>query len=224
MCQHGMRRIARIESDGTETVLADNYQGKRLNSPNDLVLKSDGSVYFTDPPFGLPKVYDDPNKELTFSGVYRIKDGEVDLLIDDLPGPNGIAFSPGEDFLYVGDWNEERKAVWKYPVTKSGSVGKATLLLDLTERPESEAIDGVKVDALGNVYISGPGGLWVVAPKGKRIALIKTPRHVHNMAWGGRDGKSLYLMAISTIYRMPMLVSGSGASLRWSQQRVDKDR
>ena len=214
MCQHGMRRVSRIEADGTETVLADNFEGKKLNSPNDLVFRKDGSLYFTDPPFGLPKAYDDPAKELDFCGVYRVgTDGKLTLLVKDLAGPNGIAFSPNEDVLYVGDWNDEKKAVWRYPVNADGSVGQGQVLFDLTDRPEWEAIDGVKVDSLGNVYISGPGGLWVVSDKGEKLAQIKTPRHVHNMAWGGKDGKQLFLMARSAIYRMPILIPGSGVAL-----------
>ena len=214
MCQHGMRRVSRIEADGKETVLADSFEGKKLNSPNDLVFRKDGSLYFTDPPFGLPKGYDDPAKELDFSGVYRLgTDGKLTLLVKDLAGPNGIAFSPNEDVLYVGDWNEKKKAVWKYAVNSDGSVGAGELLFDLTDQPEWEAIDGVKVDSLGNVYISGPGGLWVVSDKGQKLAQIKTPRHAHNMAWGGKDGNELFLMARSAIYKMPILVPGSGVAL-----------
>ena len=215
MCQHGMRRVSRIEADGTETVLADKFEGKKLNSPNDLVYRSDGSLYFTDPPFGLPKMGEDPGKELDFSGVYRLAaDGKLALLVNDLSGPNGIAFSPDEQVMYVGDWNEKKKAVWQYAVHADGSVGQGQVLFDLTDRPEWEAIDGVEVDSQGNVYISGPGGLWVVSPKGEKLAQIKTPRHVHNMAWGGEDGTQLFLMARSAIYRMEILIPGSGMGLR----------
>src|SRR5262249_5086132 len=118
--QHGNRRVVRLERDGTLTVLADRFDGKRLNSPNDLVYKSDGSVYFTDPPFGLPKVYDDPRKDLPFSGVFRAANGRVTLLTTDLKGPNGLAFSPDERYLYVDNWDEQAKIVKRYEVQADG--------------------------------------------------------------------------------------------------------
>src|SRR5436853_5620990 len=123
--QHGNRRVVRMEKNGQLTVLADHYEGKRLNSPNDLVYKSDGALYFTDPPFGLPKFFDDPRKELPYSGVFAWKDGELRLVATDLSGPNGIAFSPDERFLYVTDWDPARKVVTRYPVRPDGSLDKA---------------------------------------------------------------------------------------------------
>ncbi len=129
VCQHGERRVIRIEPTGAITVLADRYEGKRLNSPNDLVYRKDGTLYFTDPPFGLPKVFDDPRKELAFSGVYRVKDGQVTLLARDLTGPNGIAFSPDEKFLYVTNWDEKKKVVMRYPVDGRWHAGQGLGLL-----------------------------------------------------------------------------------------------
>ena len=114
--EHGNRRVTRLDANGQTQVLADRYDGKRLNSPNDLVYKRDGSLYFTDPPFGLPKFYDDPRKELAFSGVYRVKGGKVTLLANELKGPNGLAFSPDEKFLYVDNWDTQRKVVMRYPM------------------------------------------------------------------------------------------------------------
>lgn len=206
--QHGNHRVTRLEKDGKETVLADNYMGKRLNSPNDLVYKSDGSVYFTDPPFGLPKFFDDPRKELPYSGVYRWKNGEVTLLANELTGPNGIAFSPDEDFLYIGNWDEKKKVVVRYPVQADGSVGKGEVFFDMTSAPGEEAIDGIKVDAKGNLYVSGPGGLWVISAKGKHLGTIIGPKHPHNMAWGDADGKTLFLTAESGLYRMRLNIPG----------------
>ncbi len=207
-CEHGNRRVTRTESDGTITVLADKFQGKRLNSPNDLVFRSDGTLYFTDPPFGLPKFYDDPDKELPFSGVYRVKDGKVTLLDKRLRGPNGIALSPDEKTLYVGNWDPKRKIVMQYRVKKDGSVGRGRVFADMTSAPFEEAIDGVKVDVEGNVYVAGPGGIWIFSSTGKHLGTVRTPSGPHNMAWGGEDGKTLYITAESRVYRMPLKIAG----------------
>jgi gluconolactonase len=206
--QHGNHRVVRLESDGSETVLADSFEGKRLNSPNDLVYKSDGSLYITDPPFGLPKFFDDPRRELSFSGVYRWKNGELTLLTKDLTGPNGIAFSPDEKYLYVGDWDDHFKVVMRYPVLADGTLGKGEVFYDMTSAPGEDAIDGIKVDVKGNVYVSGPGGLWVLSPTGKHLGTIKAPRHPHNMTWGDADGRTLYMTAQDRVYRMRLNIPG----------------
>jgi gluconolactonase len=206
--EHGNHRVSRIEKDGSVTNLADRYQGKRLNSPNDLVYKSDGAVYFTDPPFGLPKFFDDPRKELPFSGVYRWKDGDVTLLNADLTGPNGIAFSPDETFLYVGNWDEKKKVVMRYPVKADGTLGAGEVFFDMTSAKGDDAIDGIKVDVKGNLYVSGPGGLWILSPQGKHLGTVIGPKHPHNMAWGDADGKTLYLTAQSGLYKMRVNVPG----------------
>lgn len=206
--QHGNRRVVRIEADGSETVLLDRYQDKRLNSPNDLVYKSDGALYVTDPPFGLPKFDKDPRKELPFSGVYRVKDGQVQLLTRELSGPNGIAFSPDEKYLYVGNWDEKFKVVMRYPVKADGTLGHGTVFFDMTHAKGEDAIDGIKVDTAGNLYVSGPGGLWIISPAGKHLGTVVAPRHPHNMAWGDADGKTLYLAAQSGLYRMRLNIAG----------------
>ena len=206
--EHGNHRVSRLEKDGTVTVLVDSYEGKRLNSPNDLVYRSDGTLYFTDPPFGLPKFFDDPRKELPFSGVYSSKDGKLTLLIKDLKGPNGIAFSPDEKYLYVGNWDPEKKVVMRYEVNADGTLSNGKIFFDMTSAPGEDAIDGVKVDQQGNIYVSGPGGLWVISPEGKHIGTIIAPKHIHNMAWGGEDGKTLYLCARSGLYRMQLNIPG----------------
>lgn len=206
--EHGNRRVSRTEKDGSLTVLADAFEGKRLNSPNDLVSKSDGAIYFTDPPFGLPGFYDDPDKELPFSGIFRAKDGEVELLARDLEGPNGLAFSPDERFLYVGNWDANRKIVMRYPVKGDGTLGTGKVFFDMKDAPEEEALDGLKVDVRGNVYVSGPGGVWILSPAGKHLGTIVGPRPIHNFAWGNEDGKTLYMTAEGTLYRMPLLVEG----------------
>lgn len=212
--QHGNRRVVRLEKDGKLTVLADGYEGKRFNSPNDLVLKSDGALYITDPPFGLPMAYDDPRKQLDFSGVYRIADGQVQLLSADLEGPNGIAFSPDEAFLYVGNWDAQRKVVMRYPVTAAGLLGPGEVFFDMTSAAGEDAIDGIKVDSVGNLYVSGPGGLWILSAAGKHLGTIVAPRHPHNMAWGDPDGRTLYLCAGHALYRMRLGIAGAGVALR----------
>jgi gluconolactonase len=208
VCQHGERRVIRVEPTGAITVLADRYQGKRLNSPNDLVYRKDGTLYFTDPPFGLPKVFDDPRKELAFSGVYRVKDGQVTLVAKDLTGPNGIAFSPDEKFLYVTNWDEKKKVVMRYPVKPDGSLGTGSVFFDMTSAPGEEALDGMKVDAEGHLFVSGPGGVWVLSGEGKHLGTLKFPELPANMAWGDADGRTLYLTARTSLYRLRLGVPG----------------
>jgi gluconolactonase len=210
-CEHGNRRVSRTEEDGSVTVMADKHDGLRLNSPNDLVYRSDDTLYFTDPPFGLPRVFDDPAKETPHSGVYRVTpDGVVSLESTDMKGPNGLALSRDEKTLYVGNWDPKKKVVTKYPVQADGALGKGELFFDMTSfGPDSEAIDGVKVDIAGNVYVAGPGGLWVVSAAGEHLGTITAPRTIHNMAWGGDDNKTLYLAAETGLYRMPLKIEGA---------------
>jgi gluconolactonase len=206
--EHGRRRVVREEKDGTQTVLAARFEGKRLNSPNDLVYRMNGDLYFTDPPFGLPRFFEDPRKETSFSGVYTVSKGRVRLLTAELTGPNGIAFSPDEKYLYVGNWDEKKKVVMRYEVKADGSLGPGQVFFDMTSARGEDAIDGVKVDQKGNLYVSGPGGLWVLSPEGKHLGTILPPKHPHNFAWGGADGKTLYLCARDTLYRMPLGIAG----------------
>ena len=207
--EQGRHRVTRLERDGTLTVLADSYEGKRLNSPNDLVYKSDGSLYFTDPPFGLPKFFDDPRKELPYSGVFRWKDGRLQLLTAELKGPNGIVFSPDEKYLYVSNWDPAAKTVTRYPVRRDGTIGRGEILIDLTPQiPGEEALDGMKADIKGNLYLSAPGGVWIFDPSGKHLGTVTAPHPVHNFAWGGRDGRTLYLCARSALYRIDLLIPG----------------
>jgi gluconolactonase len=212
VAEHGNRRISRLEAKGQVTVLADRYEGKRLNSPNDLVYKSDGSLYFTDPPFGLPRVYDDPRKELPYQGVFRLKDGVLMLLSTDLKGPNGIAFSPDERNLYVANWDEQRKVVMRYDVKADGTLESGRVFFDMTGAPGEEALDGVKVDRSGNLFVSGPGGLWILSPEGQHLGTVKGPELAANMAWGDEDGKTLYLTARSGLYRMRVLTGAGWAT------------
>ena len=211
ICQHGNRRVVRLEKNGLTTVLADRFEGKRLNSPNDLVYRSDGTLFFTDPPFGLPKFHDDPGREMPHFGVYSVRDGKVRLVSKDFTGPNGLAFSPDEKFLYVGNWDEKKKVVFRYPVKSDGTLGKGELFHDLTRAPGEDAIDGIKVDQRGNVYVSGPGGLWILSSDGRHLGTLRGPEHPHNMAWGDADGRTLYLAAQTGIYGLRLNVAGAGA-------------
>jgi gluconolactonase len=206
--EHGNRRVTRIERTGAVTVLADRYQGKRLNSPNDLVYKSDGSLYFTDPPFGLPRVFGDTAKDLPFSGVYRVKDGELTLLVRDLTGPNGIAFSPDEKYLYVDNWDPARKVIMRYQVSPDGTLSNGSVFFDVTSLPGDDAWDGLKVDERGNLYAAGPGGIYILSPEGRHLGTIVTPEHAANIAWGDADGRTLYITASTGLYRLRMNVTG----------------
>ncbi len=205
VCQHGNRRVIRCETKGPVTVLADNYRGNRLNSPNDLVIKSDQTVYFTDPPYGLPKNYQDPKKELSHQGIYRIVNGRAEMLSADLGGPNGLAFSPDEKYLYVGNWDIRdiwhTKTLWRFPVQPDGTLSKGTVFFDFSQTPEEEAIDGIKVDSEGNLFVSAPGGIWILSPQGTLLGKVVTPERPANMAWGD-DGKTLYMTAHSSLYKM----------------------
>jgi gluconolactonase len=207
ICQHGNRRVVRVNPHGDVTVLADAYAGRRLNSPNDLVYRSDGTLYFTDPPFGLPGAFDDPARELGFSGVFRARDGEVVLLTDELEGPNGLAFSPDERHLYVGNWDLERKVVMRYDVNAAGDLSNGVVFHDMTAAPGEDAIDGMEVDGAGNVYACGPGGIWVLSPGGDHLATLKLPEDPHNLAWG-EDDRTLYVTALTSVYRLRLKGAG----------------
>lgn len=206
--EHGNRRVTRLEKNGVLTVLADRYEGKRLNSPNDLVYRSDGALYFTDPPFGLPRFHEDPRRELPYTGVYRYADGQVRLLTNDLTGPNGIAFSPDERFLYVTNWDVKKKVVMRYEVTGDGGLANGRIFFDMTGAPGEEALDGLKVDERGNLYASGPGGLWIISADARHLGTIHLPELPANFAWGDADGRTLYLTARTGLYRVRLGIPG----------------
>ncbi|MEL6190204.1 MAG: SMP-30/gluconolactonase/LRE family protein, partial [Myxococcota bacterium] len=216
VAQHGNRRILRHERKGPTTVVADRYQGKRLNSPNDLVFRSDGMLFFTDPPYGLPKVFEDSKKELPHSGVYVVADGKTKLCTKDLRGPNGIAFSPDEKYLYISNWDitdiYRTKVIRRYTVDRNGRCKGGIDFFDMNHTDENEALDGLKVDENGNIYASGPGGVWVIAPSGDYLGKIKAPIRPANLAWG-EDGTVLYLTAGADLYRVRARVRGAG--LHW---------
>lgn len=213
LCRHGNRAITRLESDGHFTVLANQYDGKRLNSPNDLVYKSNGDLYFTDPPFGLPKAFDDPDKELPFQGVYRLStDGALTLLITDIKAPNGLAFSPDEKILYVTDVNPKRAAWLAYDVKADGTVANGRVFADATPWRKDPYFgpDGVKVDRNGNVWGARPGGINIFAPDGALLGMIETGLPTSNLNWG-EDGSVLYITGGSALYRLPTRTRGAAA-------------
>lgn len=220
---HAQRDVYRFDSPSPNatTILADEYKDKRLNSPNDLVYRSDGSLYFTDPPYGLETQSDtDPKKQLTINGVYRIPNANaqkpgaaparsaLQLLISDLPRPNGIAFSPDEKFLYVN--NSQPKRIWmRYRVQPDGSLTDPHLLYDATSDPHPGGPDGMKVDRQGNIYSAGPGGVWIFSSEGKPLATISMPERVSNVAWGDADRKTLYITASTSVYRIHLKIPGA---------------
>src|SRR5262245_10473245 len=213
-CEHGDRRVSRLEADGkTKTTLADKYDGKRLNSPNDLVYKSNGDLYFTDPIYGLPKGADDPARELDFCGVYRLsKDGKLTLLTKEITRPNGIAFSPDEKKLYVAS-SDPDKAIWMvYDVQPDGTIANGKVFFDATawakeNRPGLP--DGMKVDKDGNLFATGPGGVHVFSPEGKHLGTLDTGVPTANVAWGG-DGSTLYITANTALLRVKLNTKGLG--------------
>jgi len=201
--EHENRRVSRTEKDGKVITLADRYEGKRLNSPNDLVVKSDGSIYFTDPSYGVSK----EREELGFYGVYRLApDGKLTLLVKDLVLPNGIAFSPDEQKLYVN--NSEAKYIAVYDVKPDGTVTNERLFADLKDASQGGVPDGLKVDLEGNVYSTGPGGVWILSPDGKVLGKISVPETATNVAWGESDRKTLYITANTSLYRIRLKIAG----------------
>jgi gluconolactonase len=221
---HAGRNVFRFESNdggGSITILADSYQGKKLNSPNDVVYKSDGSLYFTDPPYGLPTQNDkDPEKELKVNGVYRIPNAtaqkpgseptrdKLQLLVSDLTMPNGIAFSPDEKYLYVDNSIPQKKWM-RYTVKPDGTLADAKLLYDDTGDNRPGVPDGMKVDVEGNIYSAGPGGVWIFTPEGKPLGTLLIPMRVSNVAWAGADRKTLYVTGAESIYRVRLNIAGA---------------
>ncbi len=207
VCQHNDRRIARIGKDLHLTGVIETFEGKRFNSPNDLVFRSDGSLYFTDPPFGLLKQNEDPAKELKFNGVFRYAHGKVTAVIRDIALPNGIGFSPDQKILYVSDSDPKHKVWMRYDVADDGSVSNGRIFADATADTEDGVPDGLKLDSKGNLYGTGPGGVWVYSPEGKLLGKIKPPEIPANLAWG-EDGKVLYMTARTGVYRIRLAVTG----------------
>jgi gluconolactonase len=219
---HALREVFRfdkLEASSPVTVLADHYQGKRFNSPNDIVYNSAGDLFFTDPPYGLETQQEsDSKKELPFQGVYVIPGAaqrpagsapiEPKLLIKDMTRPNGIALSPDEKYLYVANSDPENPVWVRYPLARDRTVGPGKVLLSAKGAPGVGGPDGIKVDVKGNIYGSGPGGIWIISPEGEHIATIHVPERASNCGWGGADRQTLYITASSSVYRIHLGVPG----------------
>ena len=206
-CEHANRRVSRTTADGQVITIASHYEGKRLNSPNDVVVKSDGSIYFTDPPYGLSAAYGtESEKELDFQGVYRLSPngGTLTLLVDDFDRPNGLCFSPDESILYIND--TERMHIRAFDVQPDGTIANGRVFGE--EEGDTGKPDGMKVDTHGNVYLTGPDGIWVFAPDGTHLGIILIPERAANLAWGGDDWKSLFITASTSLYRVACKVAG----------------
>jgi gluconolactonase len=208
MCQHGNRRIVRIDNNLKVTTVVDNFEGKKFNSPNDVVYKSDGGMYFTDPPYGLPKFDDDPTKELPYNGVFRLKDGKLTLLVDDMTRPNGLAFSPDEKVMYIANSDENNRIWRRYDVAADGTLKNGSVFADVSSSPDEGLPDGMKIDSRGNVWATGPGGIWIFTAAGKHLGTIKPPEQPANIAWGDADWQSLYITACTSLYRIRTSVTG----------------
>jgi gluconolactonase len=212
--EHGNRRVSRIGRDGMLTVLADRYEGKRLNSPNDVVVKSNQDIYFTDPPFGLlnpgqglQNAANNPLRELNFNGVYRLTPaGGLYPVVKDLALPNGLAFSPDEKKFYVANSADNKWYV--YDVQPDGSMANGRVFFDASKEPGQGLPDGMKVDSAGNIWATGPGGILVISPQAKLLGVISFPEVPANCAWGDADGKTLYVTARTGLYRIKTNITG----------------
>jgi gluconolactonase len=213
-CEHGDRRVSAMPLEGGgKRTLADNYMGKRFNSPNDVVQKSNGDYYFTDPPYGLPKKENDPTREIPHFGVYRIgKDGKVTLIVKDMTRPNGLAFSPDEKTLYVAQSDPEKAIIMAFDVKHDGTVANGRILFDATPMVKQGLPglpDGLKIDTKGNLFATGPGGVLVISPKGKLLGRIDTTQATANCGFGD-DGMTLYITADMYLCRIKLKTKGVG--------------
>ena len=218
VCEHVTSSLVRMAPDGTgaeREVLASHYQGKELNSPNDVIVKNDGSIYFSDPWYGRMPVFGvERDKDLDFQGVYRLAPdgGEPELLLDDFEQPNGLCFSPDESLLYVND--TARAHIRVFDVGGDGSLTNGRMFFENigTGVIEEGIPDGMKCDERGNIYVTGPGGVWVISPEAEHLGVIEVPENVGNLNWGGDDWSTLYLPSSTSLYRVQMKVSGNKLS------------
>ena len=206
----GSRTVWRWEHDGSTVTLASHYQGKKLNTPNDIVVKSDGAIYFTDPSGGLIREGHqggDLQKYLDYEGVYRLnpEDSTLTLLLDDMVVPNGLCFSPDESLLYIND--SRRRHIRVFDVQPDGTISNGRLFAEYTH-DDLGGPDGMKVDVEGNVYCTGPGGVWVMDPQGNPLGRVKTPEQCANFAWGGKDLRTMFFTARTSVYRMRLNIPG----------------
>ncbi|MBK5293216.1 MAG: SMP-30/gluconolactonase/LRE family protein [Acidobacteriia bacterium] len=208
ICEHGNGRVTRLEQDGSLTVLASRFEGKRLNSPNDLVYHSSGDLYFTDPPYGFVKQDQDPRKELSFNGIFRLRHGALDLLYADLMRPNGLLFTPGEKTFFVANSDPARKIWMRFDVTTEGTLSNGSVFADVTGETAGGLPDGMKLDQEGTLYCTGPGGIWVFLPDRKLLGKIHFPEIPANLHWGDADAQTLYVTARTSLYRIRLNIPG----------------
>ena len=207
LMEHGYRRVSRLEANGERTPLVDNYRGNRLNSPNDVAWHSNGWIYFTDPPYGMAGLENDPARELDYNGIYRLSpEGEIQLLERNQTRPNGLVFSPDEETLYVANSDAENKVWYAYTVIH-GIIGNPRVFYDVNDQTGEGAADGMKVDSQGNIFATGPGGVWIFDPDGTHLGTIKPDEVPANVAWGD-DGSTLYMTARTGLYRVRLSTSG----------------
>lgn len=220
--EHGSGAIARWTPEGGRQVVVERYEGRHLSSPNDVVVRADGMIFFTDPPYGLATPWQGVKREaeLDFSGVFAFDEasGRMVLIDKALSRPNGLAFAPGERVLYVGD--SATQTVWAYTIAKDGSASDKRLVVDVTDDSKPGRIDGVRVDRAGRIYVTCPGGLCVIDPaKGAVIERLATPKRATNLAWGGADLSDLYITALTDVYRVKTRARGIGSSSRAASRR-----
>jgi gluconolactonase len=212
VCEHVTSSLVREYPDGRRETIASHYQGKELNSPNDVITKSDGSIYFSDPWYGrMPVFGEERPKQLDFQGVYRIppEGGDLQLLVDDFEQPNGICFSPDESLLYIND--TPRAHIRVFDVQDDGTITNGRMFFEgIGSGVIEEGIpDGMKVDERGNIYVTGPGGVWVISPEGEQLGLIEVPENVGNIAFGGPEWKQLYMPSSTSLYRVQLKVASA---------------
>jgi gluconolactonase len=208
LTENGRRRISRVEPNGARTSLAERFEGKRFNSPRSPVVRSDGAIYFTDPPFGLNRGFESPDRELDFSGIYRWWNGRLTLVRRDLTGPTGLGFSPDETHLYVGEWNQGQKFVVRFDVDEEGNLSNRSVLCELGRSTYRVPTVGLVADRKGHLFVTSLPDLWLLTARGKPLAQIRLPVPVHGIAWGGADGRTLYLAAHLVLYRMRVKIPG----------------
>jgi gluconolactonase len=207
LCQHGHRRVVRIDRERRVSVVVDRYDGRRFNSPNDVVFRANGAMYFTDPPYGLPRQDDDPLKELPWNGVFMLSHGKLEPVVTTLPRPNGLAFAPDDRVMYVANSEEDHRYWMRYEVAADGALTHGTVFRDVSAEPEPGLPDGFKLDVHGNIFTTGPGGIWVMTPEGRHLGTIVLPEQPANCAWGD-DGRTLYITANTGLYRLRTNVQG----------------
>ncbi|MBV8430356.1 MAG: SMP-30/gluconolactonase/LRE family protein [Solirubrobacterales bacterium] len=215
VCEHVTSSLVRERPDGNRETIASHYQGKELNSPNDVVTRSDGTIYFSDPTYGRwPGFGEERDSELGFQGVYRISPGggEPELLVgqDEFEEPNGLCFSPDESLMYIND--SPRALIRVYDVAGDGTLSNGRLFFDGigTGKVGEEGIpDGMKCDERGNIWVTGPDGVWVISPEGEHLGLVEVPEGVGNLTWGGADWKTLYLPSSTSLYRVQTKVASA---------------